>query len=111
MDFITLKTATTTQSSPWTMIIMLVIFVAIFYFMLIRPQKKREKEEQKMRNDIQVGDEIISIGGICVRIVSIKEDSIIVESPADHSKIKLLRTAIQTNKTEHDNAQEKPAKK
>ena len=111
MDFITLASTPTQGSSPWTMIIMLVIFVAIFYFMLIRPQKKREKEEQKMRNDIQVGDEIISIGGICGRIVSIKEDSIIIESPADHSKIKLLRTAIQTNKTAHDDVQEKSAKK
>ncbi len=110
MDFQILATSQT-QQSPWSMIIMLVVLVAVFYFFMIRPQRKQQKQEEKMRNDLQIGDEIISIGGICGRVVSIKDDSIIVESPADHSKIKLLRTAIQTNTTVHEEVKKAEDKK
>lgn len=103
MNLNVLATNTTSQQqNPWSMIIMLVVLVAVFYFFMIRPQRKQQKQEEKMRNDLQIGDEIISIGGICGKVVSIKDDSIIVESPADHSKTKLLRTAIQTNTTVRD---------
>jgi len=107
MNFINLSgEATPNAASPMMTIIMLVLMVAIFYFLMIRPQKKREKQEQAMRDALQVGDEIISIGGICGRVVSIKDDSVVLESPADHSKIKLLKTAIQTNVTARDAAAE-----
>lgn len=49
------------------------------YFVMIRPQKKKQKEEQNMRDSIQVGDEITTIGGIMGRVVTVKEDSIIIE--------------------------------
>ena len=82
--------------------VMLGAFLLIFYFLLIRPQKKRQKKEEEMRNNIQLGDEITTIGGINGRVVSLKDDSIVLESPADHSKIKIMRWAIQTNNTVHD---------
>ena len=64
--------------------------------------------QEKMRNNLQIGDEIITIGGFHVKVVSVKEDSIVVESLLDHSKQKLARWAIQSNLTVHDDA---PAKK
>lgn len=82
-------------------IIWLVAIVAVMYFVMIRPQKKKQKEEQKMRESLQVGDEIVTIGGINGRIVSIKEETIIIESP-DHSKIQICNWAVQSNKTIHD---------
>ncbi len=96
----------------WTMVIYLVIIGVVMYFIMIRPQRKRQKEEDKMRNSLEIGDEIITIGGLYGRIISIKEDSVVVESQSDHSKQKLARWAIQQNLTVHDEkeAEAKPAK-
>ena len=84
------------------MLIALVAVFAIMYFMTIRPQKKRQKEEQEMRSSIEIGDEIITIGGIVGRVVTIREEDIIIETGADRNKIKILRGAINTNKTKMD---------
>ncbi len=89
------------------MIVYLVVIGLVFFFFIIRPQKKKQKEEEKMRNSIQVGDEITTIGGIYGKIVSIKEDSYVIESVIDHSKIKIAKWAIQSNNTIHDDT---PAK-
>ncbi len=83
-----------------------VIFFALWFFM-IRPQKKKQKEEQKMRENLQIGDEIVTIGGIYGRVVSLKEDSFVIQSQSDHTKITVARWALQTNLTVHDDA---PAK-
>jgi preprotein translocase subunit YajC len=77
------------------------IFV-LFYFMLIRPQRKREKATQEMRSKVEVGDEIVTAGGIIGRVVSIREDTIIIETGSDRSKIRIARWAIQANNTVHD---------
>lgn len=90
------------QGSSMTMIIMLVAMFALMYFLMIRPQKKRQKEEQQMRDNIQVGDEVVTIGGICGRIVTIKEDAFVIETGADRCKIKMLKGAIQTNVTANE---------
>ena len=73
----------------------LVIMVLIFYFLLIRPQRKRDKAEREMRNSIQVGDEISTIGGFIGKVVSLKEDTLVIETSADRTKLKLYRWAIR----------------
>ncbi len=73
----------------------IVIMVVIFYFLLIRPQRKRDKAERDMRNSIQVGDEISTIGGFIGKVVSLKEDTLVIESSADRTKLKLYRWAIR----------------
>ena len=106
--FLTLDAATNTTGAqnPATSgimsIVMLVAMVVIFYFFIMRPQKKKQKEEEKMRNNLQVGDEIVTIGGIHGKIVSLKEDSFVLESIVDKSKMKFARWAIQQNLTVHD---------
>ncbi len=85
---------------------MVLIFV-VFYFILIRPQKKQEKETQRMRNSLQIGDEVVTIGGIVGFIVSIKEDTLVIETGSDRSKIRVARWAIQKNETKHDIVEEK----
>ncbi len=79
----------------------ILIFV-LMYFMMIRPQKKKQKEEQEMRNNLRVGDELTTIGGIRGRVVSIKEDSIVLESGTDRTKIQFMKWAIQSVETKHD---------
>ncbi len=60
-------------------ILMLVMMVAIFYFILIRPQKKQEKKFKEMLANLQVGDEITTIGGMFGKVTKIKDDSIVME--------------------------------
>lgn len=83
----------------------LALIFVVFYFLLIRPQKKRDKETQNMRNSIQVGDEIITAGGIIGRVVSIKEDNVVIETGNDRSKVRIKRWAIQSNETIHDDVE------
>lgn len=103
MNFILAATSTTAQagvgSSPYTMIFLMIGMFAIMYFVMIRPQKKRQKEEMEMRNAIEVGDEITTIGGICGRVVTAKEEYLIIESSSAGSKIQILRGAVQSNDT------------
>lgn len=103
MNFILAATSSTAQtgvgSSPYTMILLMIGMFAIMYFVMIRPQKKRQKEEMEMRNAIEVGDEVTTIGGICGRVVSVKENHLIIESSSAGSKIQILRGAVQSNDT------------
>ena len=75
-------------------IIPLIILLLVMYFLLIRPQKKREKEVNAMRSGVQVGDEIITIGGICGKIVKTKEESLIIQVGADKVKFEIMRWAV-----------------
>ena len=97
--------------SPWFMIIWIVVIFAAMYFLMIRPQRKKAKEEQKMRDSLAVGDEIITIGGIYGRVISLKEDTIVIESKSDHCKLTIARWALQQNLTVKDiTPEKKPAK-
>ncbi|MBE6552857.1 MAG: preprotein translocase subunit YajC [Ruminococcaceae bacterium] len=77
-----------------TMVLMLVAMVAVFYFFGIRPQKKQEKENAAMRNNLAVGDEITTIGGIIGKVVSIKEETCVIETSHERTKIRILKTAV-----------------
>ena len=88
-----------------SILILVVMFVALYFFM-VRPQKKQEKEIANMRNNLQVGDEITTIGGIIGKIVSIKEETIMIETGHDRTKIRLLRSAVRTVDVHAEDAQD-----
>lgn len=75
-------------------IILIVAMVVIFYFFLYRPQKKQEKAAADMKNSLEVGDEITTIGGIIGEIVSIKEETCVIETSKERTKIRILKSAI-----------------
>lgn len=91
--------ATGTTGSSTTYIIMMVVLVGVMYFLMIRPQKKRQKEEQEMRQSLEIGDEIITIGGIVGKVVTIRENDLIIETGSDRNKMKIERWAVNTNVT------------
>ena len=100
----------TAANGPQSMILMIVWLAVIFgamYFIMIRPQRKKQKEEKKMRDNLQIGDEVITIGGIHGRVVSMKEDTFVIESKSDHSKLTFSRWALQQNLTVHDDGDSK----
>lgn len=84
------------------MIIWMVVIFGVMYFLMIRPQKKKQKEEQTMRDNLQIGDEITTIGGIIGKIVTVKDDSLIIETGADRNHMKITRWAIQQNNTANE---------
>ena len=75
-------------------IILIVAMIAIFYFFMYRPQKKQEKEAKEMKDNLQVGDEITTIGGIIGEVVSIKDETCVIETTRDKCKIRILKSAI-----------------
>jgi preprotein translocase subunit YajC len=85
----------------------LLLVVVVFYFLMIRPQRKREKTTTSMRNNVQVGDEITTVGGVMGRIVSIKDDSLIIETGADRNKMRVKKWAVQSCDTIHDDTMTK----
>lgn len=86
-------------------IFLLVIMFVAMYFLTIRPQKKAEKEANDMRNNLEVGDEITTIGGIIGKIVSIKEETCVIETSKNGTKIRILKTAIRNVDVKAEDAQ------
>ena len=77
-------------------ILLFAVLILAMYFLMIRPQKKRDKEQKMMRDALAVGDEIVTIGGIAGTVVSVREDSIVIETGSDRDKMKIMKWAIQT---------------
>ena len=103
-------TGTGAMAGDWTSILTLIIplglMVLFFYFFIIRPEKKRNKEMQDMLNNIQVADEVITNGGIIGRVLSVKEDTVLIETGSDRTKIRVLKSAIAKNNTMHETVSE-----
>lgn len=97
--------ATNPTGGMLSMILPLIIVGVIFYFFMYRPQKKQDQEQQNMRNNLQVGDEITTIGGIIGKIVSIKEETMVIETTRGGTKIRLLKTAVRSVDVKAEDAQ------
>ena len=83
-------------SSTLISIGMIVLLFVFLYFFMIRPQKKQEKKDAEMRDALQVGDEVTTIGGIIGKVVSIKGETFVLETTKDKTKIRFLRGAIRS---------------
>ena len=93
------------DNSMITILMVVLMFVALYFFM-IRPQKKQEKETNDMRNNLKVGDEITTIGGIIGKIISIKEETVMIETGHDRTKIRILKTAVRNVDVHAEDAQD-----
>ena len=92
----------------WVIILIYVALFGVLYFVLIRPNSKKKKAEQEMRNNIGIGDDITTIGGIVGRIVAVKEDedAFIIETGSDRVKMKFKKWAISSVDTPKDPAEQ-----
>lgn len=75
---------------------MIVLLFVFLYFFMIRPQKKQEKKDAEMRDSLEVGDEVTTIGGIIGKVVSIKDQTFVLETTKDKTKIRFLKGAIRS---------------
>ena len=89
----------------WMTVGMIAVIIIVFYFFGMRPQKKQEQAAQQMRNNLAVGDEITTIGGIIGKIVSIKEETLVLETSHDRTRIRILKTAVSRVDVKAEDAQ------
>ena len=91
-------TANAGAGSMISMLLPFVLIVVVMYFVAIRPQKKQEKLKKEMLSQLIKGDQIATIGGIHGKIISIKDDILIIEtgsaSPSEKSTLKISRWAV-----------------
>ena len=79
----------------FTWIIMILMLVGMWWF-TSHSQKKKDKEAQDMRDNLQVGDEVTTIGGIIGKVVSIKEETFVLETTKEKTHIRFLKGAIRS---------------
>ena len=94
IQFLSSSMDSTTMSNI-SMIVMLVIMFAVMYFLLYRRQNKQQKKDAEMRNSLEIGDEVTTIGGIVGRVIALKEDTFVLETGSDRTKIRFRRAAVQ----------------
>jgi len=75
------------QMAPFALILV------VFYFLLIRPQQKKARETQEMIDNLKVGDEIVSTGGLYGRILKLADKVIFIEV-APKVQIRLERASV-----------------
>ncbi len=85
-----------------SLVLPLAAFVLIFWLFILRPEKKRNQETRDMLNSLQVADEVVTTGGIIGRVLSVQADTVLIETGSDRTKIRVVKTAIARNNTEHE---------
>ncbi|MBP1743634.1 MAG: preprotein translocase, YajC subunit [Firmicutes bacterium] len=88
----------------------LILMTAVLYFVLIVPQNKRKKEFDSMMASLKVNDEIITKGGIIGKIVNISEDSFIIQTGPDRTRIKIVKAAVLDKVKDNTAAAKEPVK-
>ena len=105
----TVPAASLFSNSSMTPLLVLLIFMLGMWFVANRNQKKREKDANDLKKNLEIGDEITTIGGIVGIVVGIKDDVITLETGSDRSKLRIAKWAIQTNETAIERAASKKA--
>jgi preprotein translocase subunit YajC len=100
-----LLAATTTQptTNPLTAFLPLILIVGVGYFLMIRPQQRKLRAQRELLNELEVGDEVVTAGGILAQIVDIDDDEDVVTveiSPG--TSIRMLRGGISRRLVDED---------
>ena len=96
VNFLSTSTAVAAIGSTFGPLVMLAVMFLFMWLFVYRPQKKQQQKETEMRNSLEIGDEVTTIGGIIGRVVAIKEDTFVLETGSDRTKIRFRRAAIQS---------------
>ncbi len=85
------------SGSGYSSIILLVAMILIFYVFLLLPENKKKKKLNEMRNNLRVGDDIVTIGGMMGKVVAVTDDSVTFETSEDQVRIQVTKWAISSN--------------
>ncbi|HEX6221140.1 MAG TPA: preprotein translocase subunit YajC [Acidimicrobiia bacterium] len=73
-------------------LLFLALMVGVFYFLIIRPQRKRSQQQKELAGSLQVGDEVRTIGGIHGRVLSVDDESAVLQ--VEDGQIRVTKRAI-----------------
>lgn len=100
------------NSGMTSSLLMIVLMFALMYFLMIRPEKKRKQQAENMRNALKKGDSVVTIGGIMGKVVSVSDESFVIETSEDRVRVEFAKWALNTNVTQQEAAAAAaPAKK
>lgn len=100
------------NSGMTSSLLMIGLMFALMYFLMIRPEKKRKQQAENMRNALKKGDSIVTIGGIMGKVVSVSDESFVIETSEDRVRVEFAKWALNTNVTQQEAAAAAaPAKK
>ncbi|MBR4622338.1 MAG: preprotein translocase subunit YajC [Ruminococcus sp.] len=102
MNIALLADSASSTGSLLVTFIPLVVIIIFFYFFILRPQRKQDKADKAMRENLEIGDEVVTNGGIVGIVFSVKDDTVVIETGGDRSKIRVMKWAIAKNMTVHD---------
>ncbi len=90
-----------------------ILLLVFLYFIMIRPQQKQEKQTREMQKNLQVGDEVVTIGGIVGIVLRVEDatETVVLETGSDRLKIRLKQDAIKENVTAMEQAAAEKAAK
>ena len=80
-------------SSPVASLLPFALMIVVLYLLILRPQMKKQKAQQRMIEELEKNDEVITTGGMHGTILNVKDD-IIVLKIADNVKVEVSRTAV-----------------
>ena len=102
----TTKSSASTGSALLSLVLPLGIMFALLYFIAIKPQKKRDREMKAMQENLQIGDEIVTGGGIVGIIVRTGDDTVVIETGGEKHKLRIKTWAITQNVTAEERMKE-----
>lgn len=77
-----------------TILIMYAVMAVVLIAMFILPQRRQNKRDAEMRNSLEIGDEVTTIGGIVGRVVALKDDTFVLETGSERIRIRFRKTAL-----------------
>ncbi len=92
--------------NSWMAWVWIAALLAVFYFLLIRPQQKRSKEHQRLISDVKVGDEVVTIGGLCGKVRGISDETVFLEVDKG-VRVKITKSAISRRLVEEEEEKKK----
>lgn len=72
----------------------MVALFAIFYFLFIRPQKKKEKQLEELRSSLEVGQMVVTIGGMLATVAKVEDEFVVLEVGPNRTKMPFKKWAI-----------------
>ena len=114
IQFLNAAAGTATTAEMLISFLPMVLIIVFMIVLIYLPQKRQDKKDAAMRNSIEIGDKVTTIGGIVGIVCAIadKDDTLVIETGSDRTKIRVLKSAIAKNNTVHEApAEEAPAKK
>ena len=88
------KASTTTNTNPLVTFLPLILIGVVFYFLLIRPQQRRARAQRELIQSVDVGDEVVTIGGIFGTVRAVDDDAVTLEV-APGTTLRFVRSAIE----------------